>query len=63
MPNGDLPKLDFNDMSKFDKKDVEWMETEVKPTMAKILQMQEMTKENMKGFGCLGCHTMAGGGQ
>jgi len=62
MPNAELPKLDFSDMSKFDKRDVEWMEHDVKPAMAKLLQMPEMTRESPKGFGCTSCHTMAGGG-
>ena len=62
MPNAALPKLDFKDMSKFDKGDVEWMEKEVKPEMAKLVQMPEYTEQNPKGFGCLACHTMAGGG-
>jgi hypothetical protein len=58
MPNAELPKLDFNDMSKFKKEDIEWMSKDIKPTMAKLLQQPEMTKENPKGFGCLECHTM-----
>ena len=59
MPNAELPKL-TNDMSKFEKRDIEWMEREVSPTVAKLLQMPEYSKENPKGFSCLACHTMAG---
>lgn len=59
MPNPDLPKLDFKDMSKFKKEDLEWMGKEVKPTMAKLLSLPEYTPENPKGFGCTGCHTAA----
>jgi mono/diheme cytochrome c family protein len=58
MPNPGLPKLNFNDMSKFDKEDIEWMEKQVEPTMAKILDMPLYSKENPKGFGCLACHTL-----
>jgi hypothetical protein len=60
MPNPKLPKLNFNDMSKFKKEDIEWMEKEVLPTMAKLLDMPMYSKDNPKGFGCLGCHTMEG---
>jgi cytochrome c553 len=60
MPNPKLPKLNFNDMSKFKKEDLEWMEKEVLPTMGKILGLQLYSKENPNGFGCLACHTMEG---
>ena len=58
MPNAKLPVLDFDDMSTFKKEDIEWMGKEIKPAMAALLKLPEMTKENPKGFGCLGCHTM-----
>ncbi|HTL32142.1 MAG TPA: hypothetical protein VL326_03400 [Kofleriaceae bacterium] len=60
MPNPDLPKLLFKDkaaMAKFKKEDLEWMSKEVKPTMAKLLSMPELTPDNPKGFGCQSCHT------
>ncbi|NVB84381.1 MAG: hypothetical protein HOV81_38760 [Kofleriaceae bacterium] len=57
MPNADLPKLNFGDMSKYKKEDLEWMGKEVKPAMAKLLSLPEFTPENPKGFGCLHCHT------
>ena len=60
MPNPKLPKLNFNDMSKFKKEDIEWMEKEVLPTMAKILGQPLYSKDNPKGFGCLECHTLEG---
>lgn len=60
MPNPKLPKLNFNDMSKFKKEDIEWMGKEVMPTMAKLLDMPVYSKDNPKGFGCLGCHTQEG---
>lgn len=60
MPNAGLPKLDFANMGKFKKEDLEWMGTKVKPTMAKLLQEPEMTQESPVGFGCLGCHTAEG---
>ena len=60
MPNPKLPKLNFTDMSKFKKEDIEWMKTEVMPTMGKILQLPLHSQENPKGFGCLNCHTQEG---
>jgi hypothetical protein len=57
MPNPKLPKLNFNDLSKFKKEDLEWMGKEVMPTMAKILDQPVYSKDNPKGFGCLECHT------
>lgn len=56
MPNTDLPKLDFSDLSKFQQVDLDWMQSEVKPTMARLLEMPESTRTR-KGFGCLSCHT------
>ena len=61
MPNPDLPKLNFADMSKFKKEDIEWMKNEVMRTMGKILQLPLYSEENPKGFGCLHCHTQATG--
>lgn len=61
MPNPSLPKLNFKDTSKYDKGDLEWMAKEVKPAMAKLVQMPEYTEQNPKGFGCLACHTTEGG--
>jgi hypothetical protein len=57
MPNEDLPKLNFADMSKYKQHYVEFMTNEVKPTMAKLLKLPEHTPENTEGFGCLNCHT------
>lgn len=64
MPNPDLPKLDpawFGPNPPADKKDIlEFMETKMKPHMAKILGQAEFDPQNPKagGFGCLECHTM-----
>ena len=57
MPNADLPKIGkTTDWSKFTKDDLDWMKNEVKPAMAKVLQMPEWTPEAPTGFGCNGCH-------
>ena len=56
MPNDLLPKLNLADTSKFKARDLEFMQSEVKPTMAKLLRQQEHTPENTDGFGCLNCH-------
>jgi hypothetical protein len=60
MPNGALPKLNFKDMSKFKKEDLEWMGKVIKPQMAQLLKQPEMTAEVHEGFGCLNCHTAEG---
>lgn len=60
MPFAGLPQLDFADLSKFDKADLEWMGTVIKPEMAALLGESEYTPENPTGFGCLHCHTAAG---
>jgi hypothetical protein len=60
MPNPGLPKLDFSNMKKFEPADLEWMKTDIMPTMAKLLGMDPYTPQNPKGFGCLGCHTQVG---
>ncbi len=57
MPNPELPKLNFADMSKFKKEDLEWMGKEIMPTMAKTLGQEPYSEQNPKGFGCLECHT------
>jgi len=56
MPNTELPKLDFSDLSKFRQPDLDWMQNEVKPTMASLLQIPESTRLR-KGFSCMTCHT------
>lgn len=60
MPSKDLPVLDFDAIKagKEDPKIVEFMAKTVKPEMAKILGMPEMTETQPKGFGCLNCHTL-----
>jgi len=60
MPNDKLPKLNFQDMSKFKPADIEWMKNDVKPAMAKLLRESEFSPENPQGFGCLHCHTAEG---
>jgi hypothetical protein len=60
MPNAKLPKLNFKDMSKFKKEDIEWMGKEIEPAMGKILNLPLYSEANPKGFGCLACHTMEG---
>ena len=60
MPNPKLPKLNFKDLSKFKKADLEWMGKEIEPTMGKILNLPLYSEANPTGFGCLACHTMEG---
>jgi len=60
MPSDALPKLNFQDMSKFDKADIEWMSNVIKPEMAKLLQEPEYSPENPQGFGCMHCHSVEG---
>jgi hypothetical protein len=56
MPNPKLPRLTFSDMSKFDKRDIDWMKTEVWPTMVKLLDEPAFSPDNPTGFGCGSCH-------
>lgn len=56
MPNDKLPKLDLTDLSKYQQRDIEFMQNEVKPTMAGLLRQPEQTPDNEDGFGCLECH-------
>lgn len=58
MPNPDLKPLDFAAITagKEDPKMIEFMSKTVKPEMAKIMGVPEMT-ETQDGFGCLDCHT------
>ena len=57
MPSPDLPKLDFKALEAGkDAKIADFMGKVVKPEMAKILQMSEMSQTNPQGFGCLDCH-------
>jgi len=60
MPNPGLPKLNFADMSKHKKEDLEWMGKVIKPQMAKLLKEPEYSAENPTGFGCGECHTIEG---
>jgi hypothetical protein len=57
MPNDKLPKLNFGNMSKYEPRDIEFMKTQVQPTMARLLKQPERTEQNPDGFGCLACHT------
>ena len=59
MPNPDLKPLDFAAIKagKEDPKMVEFMSKHVKPEMAKIFGVPEMSKTQPDGFGCLECHT------
>ena len=58
LPTADLPKLNFKDMSKYKKEDLEWMGGQVKPTMAKLLGRPEFDPNapDPKAFGCQNCH-------
>jgi hypothetical protein len=59
MPNPDIKPLDFEAIKagKEDPKMVEFMSEHVKPEMAKIMGMPEMSQTEPNGFGCLHCHT------
>ena len=56
MPNGNLPKLDFSDLSRFDPQDLDWMQREVRPTMAQLLDLPEADTPS-QGLACFTCHT------
>ena len=58
MPNPNLPALDFADLSRYEPADLEWMKTEVKPAMAKLLRRPEYSEDAPDGFGCTHCHPL-----
>ncbi len=64
MPNPQLPKLPaptdrqgFMALQQKKPEFVKFMGTEVKPAMANLLNLDEWTPANPKGFGCYACHT------
>jgi hypothetical protein len=58
MPSPDIPALDFDALHRGEDKEIaEFMAKTVKPQMAKILNVHEMTQLEPTGFGCLDCHT------
>jgi hypothetical protein len=64
MPNPELPKLPaptdrqgFMALQQKKPDIVKFMGTQVKPAMANLLNLDEWTPANPKGFGCYGCHT------
>ena len=61
MPNPGLPRLPgtpegFKKLAADKPGMTQFMLTKVKPTMARLLGVAEMTPENKTGFGCLNCH-------
>src|SRR5688572_29482854 len=50
MPNGALPKLGGDLTKKFPREKLDWMLTEVKPTMAKLLKVKEWSPQDPYGF-------------
>jgi hypothetical protein len=56
MPSGTLPKLSGDLTKKFPRAKLDWMLTEVKPTMAKLLKEKEWSPEDPYGFDCYACH-------
>jgi hypothetical protein len=64
MPNPELPKLPaptdrqgFMALQQKKPEAAKFMGTEVKPAMAALLNVDEWSPTNPKGFGCYGCHT------
>jgi hypothetical protein len=69
MPSGELPKLPaptdrqgFMALQQKKPDVVKFMGTQVKPAMANLLNLDEWTPANPKGFGCYGCHTAGAAG-
>ncbi len=59
MPNEGLvvlPRREPDLLKKFKYEDVEWMRTEVKPEMARILKLSDAAMSGPKAFGCFSCH-------
>jgi hypothetical protein len=64
MPNPDLPKLPgptdragFMALQQKKPEATKFMGTQVKPAIAALLNIDEWSPSNTKGFGCYGCHT------
>jgi hypothetical protein len=64
MPSAELPKLPaptdrpgFMALQQKKPDAVKFMGTQVKPALANLLNLDEWTPTNPKGFGCYGCHT------
>ncbi len=69
MPNDSSPScpdrptaLGFMTLQQKKPEAVKFMGTEVKPAMAALLNVDEWSPTNMKGFGCYGCHTQLAAG-
>ena len=67
MPNAELPKLPaptdrqgFMGLQQKKPEAVKFMGTQVKPAIAALLNVDEWSPTNPKGFGCYGCHTQEG---
>jgi hypothetical protein len=62
MPSPDVHPLTIAEIQAPDEhhaKITEFMMTQVKPTMARLLGRPEYSPETPDGFGCFGCHPMA----
>jgi hypothetical protein len=69
MPNPELPKLPaptdrqgFMALQQKKPEAAKFMGTQVKPAIAALLNVDEWTPTNPKGFGCYGCHTQEAAG-
>jgi len=67
MPNAELPKLPgptdrqgFMALMQKKPEAAKFMGTQVKPAMANLLNLDESSPNNPKGFGCYSCHTQNG---
>jgi len=67
MPNAGLPKLPgptdrqgFMALMQKKPEAAKFMGTQVKPSMANLLNLEGSTPTNPKGFSCYGCHTQEG---
>jgi cytochrome c553 len=67
MPNPELPKLPaptdrqgFMALQQKKPEATKFMGTQVKPAIAALLNIDEWSMTNPKGFGCYGCHTQEG---
>jgi len=56
MPSDALPKLGGDLTKKFSRAKLDWMLTEVKPTMARLLKQKEWSPQDPYGFDCYSCH-------
>jgi hypothetical protein len=56
MPSHELPAVDFANLDRHDRRDLDWMRDDILPAMARLLGEKPIGRHSPDGFGCLRCH-------